>query len=105
MALELKVKEEKHLLNASAQEFMSLFIVRFGIALVPQALHESGGWQRKCTISTFEQNGIGEYHMRQVVIYPGVDGFWVAECPSLPGCLSQGATKEEAITNIKEAIE
>ena len=29
----------------------------------------------------------------------------MAECPSLPGCISQGGTKEEAITNIKEAIE
>jgi predicted RNase H-like HicB family nuclease len=29
----------------------------------------------------------------------------VAECPSLPGCISQGKTKEEAIANIKEAIE
>lgn len=43
--------------------------------------------------------------MRQVVIYPGEDGFWVAECPSLPGCISQGETREEAITNIKEAID
>ena len=42
--------------------------------------------------------------MRQVVIYPGEDGYWIAECPSLPGCISQGKTKEEAITNIKEAI-
>lgn len=42
--------------------------------------------------------------MRQVVIYPGEDGYWVAECPSLPGCISQGTTKEEAINNIKEAI-
>ena len=42
--------------------------------------------------------------MRQVVIYPGEDGWWVAECPSLPGCISQGKTKEEAIANIKEAI-
>ncbi len=42
--------------------------------------------------------------MRQVVIYPGEDGYWVAECPSLPGCVSQGKTKEEAIANIKEAI-
>lgn len=42
--------------------------------------------------------------MRQVVIYPGENGSWVAECPSLPGCLSQGKTKEEAIENIKEAI-
>ena len=43
--------------------------------------------------------------MRQVIIYPGEDGFWVAECPSLPGCISQGRSKEEAIENIKEAIE
>ena len=43
--------------------------------------------------------------MRQVVIYPGEDGYWVAECPSLPGCISQGKSKEEAIANIREAIE
>jgi len=42
--------------------------------------------------------------MRQVIIYPGEDGYWVAECPSLPGCISQGRTKEEAIANIGEAI-
>ncbi len=42
--------------------------------------------------------------MRQVIIYPGEDGYWVIECPSLPGCISQGKTKEEAIENIKEAI-
>ncbi len=43
--------------------------------------------------------------MRQVVIAHGEDGYWVAECPSLPGCVSQGHTREEAIANIKEAIE
>jgi predicted RNase H-like HicB family nuclease len=43
--------------------------------------------------------------MRQVVIYPGEDGWWVAECPSLPGCISQGETREEAVANIKEAIQ
>ena len=42
--------------------------------------------------------------MRQVVIYPGENGYWVVECPSLPGCVSQGKTKEEAIANVKEAI-
>ena len=42
--------------------------------------------------------------MRQVIIYPGEDGYWVAECPSLPGCFTQGKTKEEAIANVKEAI-
>jgi predicted RNase H-like HicB family nuclease len=43
--------------------------------------------------------------MRQVLIHAGEDGYWVAECPSLPGCVSQGTTREEAIRNIKEAIE
>ena len=43
--------------------------------------------------------------MRQVIIYPGEDGYWVAECPSLPGCVSQGETKEIAVENIREAIE
>jgi len=43
--------------------------------------------------------------MRQVVIYPGEKGYWVAECPSLPGCITQGKTKEEAVANIREAIE
>ena len=43
--------------------------------------------------------------MRQVIIYKGEDNYWIAECPSLPGCISQGKTREEAIKNIKEAIE
>ena len=43
--------------------------------------------------------------MRQVIIYPGEDGCWVAEVPSLPGCISQGRTKEEALNNTKEAIQ
>jgi predicted RNase H-like HicB family nuclease len=43
--------------------------------------------------------------MRQVVIYPGEDGFWIAECPSLPGCVSQGRTRDEAIASVREAIE
>ena len=32
------------------------------------------------------------------------DGIWIAECPSIPGCVSQGKTKQEAIENIKDAI-
>ena len=42
--------------------------------------------------------------MRQVFLYRGEDGYWVVECPSLPGCISQGRTKGEAISNIREAI-
>ena len=44
--------------------------------------------------------------MRQVVLHPDAeDGGWVAEVPSLPGCISQGETREEALRNIREAIE
>ena len=43
--------------------------------------------------------------MRQAIIFRGEDGFWVAECPSLPGCISQGETREEAVQNIREAIQ
>ena len=42
--------------------------------------------------------------MRQVLLYPGEEGYRVVECPSLPGCISQGETREAAIANIKEAI-
>ncbi len=42
--------------------------------------------------------------MRQVLIHPGEDGYWVAEGRSLPGWVSQGTSREEAIQNIKEAI-
>lgn len=33
------------------------------------------------------------------------DGVFVAEVPSLPGCISQGATRDEALANVREAIE
>jgi len=39
-----------------------------------------------------------------VVLEKDEDGWIVAECPSLPGCVSQGKTEQEAIENIKEAI-
>jgi predicted RNase H-like HicB family nuclease len=32
------------------------------------------------------------------------DGMWVVECPAIPGCVSQGNTKDEAMSNIQEAI-
>ena len=43
--------------------------------------------------------------MRKAIIYPGEDGYWVAECPSLPGCISQGKSRDEALVNIREAID
>jgi len=33
------------------------------------------------------------------------DGVWIVECPAIPGCVSQGKTKEEALKNVKEAIQ
>lgn len=41
----------------------------------------------------------------QVLIERGEDGFFVAQCPSLKSCWSQGRTREEALQNIREAIE
>lgn len=40
-----------------------------------------------------------------IIIEKDEAGYFVAEVPALPGCLSQGKTYEEAIANIKEAIE
>jgi len=43
--------------------------------------------------------------MRQVIVYLGEENYWVVECPSLPGCISQGKNRAEALDNIKDAIE
>lgn len=42
---------------------------------------------------------------RTILLYPDEDGYIIAEVPSLPGCLSQGKTKKEALENIQEAID
>lgn len=41
----------------------------------------------------------------RVVIEQDEDGMFIAEAPTLPGCITQGATRREAIENVKEAIE
>jgi predicted RNase H-like HicB family nuclease len=33
------------------------------------------------------------------------DGIWIVECPSIPGCVSQGNTRDEALANVKDAIQ
>jgi predicted RNase H-like HicB family nuclease len=44
--------------------------------------------------------------MRQLILYPDLeDGGWVVEVPTLPGCISQGESREEAIANAHEATE
>jgi antitoxin HicB len=40
----------------------------------------------------------------RVIIEPDEDGVFVAECPSLPGCISQGRSREETLININDAI-
>lgn len=39
-----------------------------------------------------------------ITITQDEDGMYIAECPSIPGCVSQGATEQEAVKNIQEAI-
>ena len=39
-----------------------------------------------------------------VTIERDEDGVWVVECPAIPGCVSQGKTRDQALENIKEAI-
>jgi len=41
---------------------------------------------------------------RRVLLLPGEDGYVIAEVPSLPGCISQGKNRDEALANIREAI-
>ena len=41
----------------------------------------------------------------RVIVEQDEDGVFVAECPSLPGCASQGSTRTEALAGIKDAIE
>lgn len=43
--------------------------------------------------------------MRQVILIPAEEGGYTVEVPSLPGCISEGDTYEEALANIQEAIE
>ncbi len=41
----------------------------------------------------------------RVIIEADEDGVFVAECPTLPGCVTQGRTREEALVNIRDAIQ
>lgn len=41
----------------------------------------------------------------QVTIDRDEDGVWIVECPAIPGCVTQGASKDEALQNIAEAIQ
>jgi len=41
----------------------------------------------------------------KVILEEGTDGYIIAECPQIPGCMSQGKTKEEALANIRDAVQ
>jgi predicted RNase H-like HicB family nuclease len=41
----------------------------------------------------------------EVRLYQDEEGFWIAEVPSIPGCGSEGGTREEALTNVRDAAE
>ena len=44
-------------------------------------------------------------HMKfMTVLERDEDGVWIAQCPAIPGCMSQGVTREEALANVREAI-
>ncbi len=51
-----------------------------------------------------ESASVDSMERYKVALYDGEDGYVVAECPQLPGCVSQGRTKVDAMRNIKEAI-
>jgi predicted RNase H-like HicB family nuclease len=40
-----------------------------------------------------------------IALYRDEDGIWIAECPAIPGCVSQGGTRAEALENVREAAE
>ena len=40
----------------------------------------------------------------QIVVYQDEDGAWIAECPAVPGCVSQGASRGEAVENVRDAV-
>jgi predicted RNase H-like HicB family nuclease len=54
---------------------------------------------------TFKQTETeGEKMQFTVTLDRDEDGVWIVECPAIPGCVSQGQTKDEALTNIQDAI-
>ncbi len=58
----------------------------------------------KGALNRAPNSGIDNRMKLSVTVNRDEDGVWVVECPSIPGCVSQGKTKAEALKNIKEAI-
>jgi antitoxin HicB len=55
-------------------------------------------------VTLFNGDGYNNYVKYRIIIEQDEDGVFVAEAPALPGCVSQGATREEALANIQDAI-
>ena len=69
----------------------------------PQASLSDAG---SCIIEVVVTYRPGGHHLKyRVVIEQDEDGIYVAQVPALPGCISQGQSRDEALNNIKEAIE
>lgn len=69
-------------------------------------------WQRVCAVirrifRSFESERDDDHATWTLTVRvreDSLDGGWVAECPELPGCFSQGETKEEALYNLTDAV-
>jgi predicted RNase H-like HicB family nuclease len=51
-----------------------------------------------------DQSGRRRNSLRQVLLIRAEGGYWIAECPSLPGCTGEGRSRESAIASVKETI-
>ena len=78
---------------------------------VIQGARETGMIALRTPATRFDEpegaSGHARHHsdsLRQVMLLRGEGGYWVAECPSLPGCIGQGRTRERAIDSVKESI-
>src|SRR5439155_9697547 len=80
-------------------------VIRDGFitAVGPEAAPPLGGGAGASVDIPKRRSQIGGMKYR-VVIEPDEDGVFVAECPALPGCISQGKTRAEALANIKDAM-
>lgn len=67
-------------------------------------LHESGGPSPDTAVAERAGQNYGRPVKLLVVFGKDEDGWEVASCPTLPGCHSQGRTRQEALDNVREAI-
>ncbi len=61
-------------------------------------------WAQPGSVPATEKRDSGETMRFAIVLERDEDGYILASCPALPGCHSQGRTREQAVSNIREAI-